>query len=330
MVEQLNLVISLKKKHVTFSLTENGQTISLENKKISTKNLYDVAFFEDYFEKREDTPELESANLVTDFENYCREAEKDKLHYEELWEAYEEFKENRDRIQEFEVVLAEDQIDQLVKEGIFIRINYGIKKDGLVFIPNCHLDIKETDSGKSYHVFICETAQFFIYHKENSGFNRYMRGSDLIRQLTNDSQTIPKQRRARFETLKHKIDEINLLIELNIDNKSFQEVKDGIIKDIAQLDLVITDLQDHIAYLNRMAEVLINLNNSDPENRRLANHDYVKMNLTAGVTLRAVESELRTRKKELNNRIDNYEYQVKKLERMKTREFLENPSNFLK
>ncbi|KPA61566.1 lantibiotic (srt) production protein, partial [Streptococcus suis] len=48
---------------------------------------------------------------------------------------------------------------------------------------------------------------------------------------------------------------------------------------------------------------------------RLARYDYAKMNLTAGATLSAVESELRTRQKELNNRIDNYEYQVKKLEK---------------
>lgn len=315
MAEQLNLVISLKKKHVTFCLTENGQTISLENKKISTKNLYDVAFFEDYFEKRENTPNLSLENLVVDFENYCREAEEDKLPYEELWKAYEEFKEKRDQVQEFEVVLADHQIDKLVKDGIFIRVNYGVKKDGLVFIPNRHLDIKEIDNGSSYHVFIRETTQFFIYHKENSKLNRYMRGRDLIRQLTNDSQTIPKRRRPRLETLKHKIDEINLLIELNVDNKSFQEVKDEIIKDIAQLELAITDLQDHIAYLNRVAEVLVNLNNSDPENRRLAKYDYSKMNLTAGVTLGTVENEIRIKQEELKGHIDSYEYQVRKLEK---------------
>lgn len=315
MAEQLNLVISLKKKHVTFSLTENGQTISIENKKISTKYLYDVAFFEDYFEKKENTPDLSLENLVADFENCCREAEENKLPYEELWKAYEEFKEKRDQVQEFEVVLADHQIDKLVKDGIFIRVNYGVKKDGLVFIPNRHLDIKEIDNGSSYHVFIRETTQFFIYHKENSKLNRYMRGRDLIRQLTNDSQTIPKRRRPRLETLKHKIDEINLLIELNVDNKSFQEVKDEIIKDIAQLELAITDLQDHVAYLNRVAEVLVNLNNSDPENRRLAKYDYSKMNLTAGVTLGTVENEIRIKQEELKGHIDSYEYQVRKLEK---------------
>ena len=138
-----------------------------------------------------------------------------------------------------------------------------------------------------------------------------MRGRDLIRQLTNDRQTIPERRRPRLETLKHKIDEINSLIELNMDNKSFQEVKDEIIKDIVQLALAITDLQDHIAYLNRVAEVLVNLNNNDSENRRLAKYDYAKMNLTAGVTLGTVESKLKIKQEKLNV----YEHQVRKLEK---------------
>ncbi len=93
------------------------------------------------------------------------------------------------------MVLADHQIDKLVKDGIFIKMTYGVKKDDLVFIPNRNLDIHESEQGKSYHVFIRETAQFFIYNKANSDLNRYMRGRELIRQLTHDSKHIPKRRR---------------------------------------------------------------------------------------------------------------------------------------
>ncbi len=201
-----------------------------------------------------------------------------------------------------------------VKNGLFIRMNYGIKKDGLVFIPNRHLDIKETESRKFYHVFIRETTQFFIYNKEASELNRYMRGCELIRQLTNDSKNIPKRRRPTIDTLKKKIEEINLLIVLNVENKSYQEVKDGIIKDIAQLDLAITELQDHIAHLNKVAEVLLNLYNNDIENRRLARYDYAKMNLTAAIKLEEVEKEISQSKQSLTDRIEKYEYKVRRLE----------------
>ncbi|MFZ7176599.1 SAG1250 family conjugative relaxase [Streptococcus hyovaginalis] len=314
MAEQVNLTISPKKKHVTFTLTEDDRTISIENKKISTKHLYDVQFFEDYFYKREITPEPDLANLPSDFKNYQVEQDQNKLPSEELLAAYKDFKEKRDKIQEFEVVLADHQIDKLVKDGIFIRMTYGIKKDGMVFIPNRNLDIHESEQGKSYHVFIRETAQFFIYNKENSDFNRYMRGRELICQLTHDSKYIPKRRRPTMASLKEKIAELNLLIELDINNKSYQEVKDELIKDIAQMDLTITELQDKVAHLNKVAEVLLNLNNSDPENRRLARYDYAKMNLTPDIKLEQVEKEIEDIQDQMNAAIDDYEYRVRRLE----------------
>lgn len=314
--EQLNLKIFLKKKHLTFTLVEDGRTISIENKKVSTKHLYDVQFFEDYFDNRDITPEPDLANLVSDFETYQEDQDKDKLPSEEPLAAYKDFKEKRDKIQEFEVVLADHQIDKLVKDGIFIKMTYGVKKDGLVFIPNRNLDIHESEQGKTYHVFIRETAQFFIYNKENSDFNRYMRGRELIRQLTHDSKHIPKRRRPTMASLKEKIAELNLLIELDLNNQSYQEVKDELIKDIAQIELTITDLQDKVAHLNKVAEVLINLNNSDPENRRLARYDYAKMNLTSAIKLEEVEKEIEAYKKQMNEYIDEYEHQVRRLEKL--------------
>ena len=41
---------------------------------------------------------------------------------------------------------------------------------------------------------------------------------------------------------------MNLLIELDLNNQSYQEIKDELIKEIAQLDLTITDLQDKVAH----------------------------------------------------------------------------------
>ncbi|HEM3668465.1 TPA: relaxase/mobilization nuclease domain-containing protein [Streptococcus suis] len=315
MAEQLNLNISPKQKHVVFTLAENGMSIAIKNEKLSVKCLYDVQFFEDYFSKEKESPDVSLETLVLDFEKYQEEMNKDRLPSEEFWPSYTDFKETRDQVQEFEVVLTEHQTDKLVKDGLFVRINYGIKKDGLVFIPNRNLDIKETETGKTYHVFIRETAQFFIYHKDNAQLNKYMRGRDLIRQLSHDSKHIPKRRRPTMTSLKEKISELNLLIELDLNNQSYQEVKDELIKDIAQLDLTITDLQDKVAHLNKVAEVLLNLNNSDPENRRLARYDYAKMNLTPAIKLEQVEKEIAENQNSMTKWIDDYEYEIKRLEK---------------
>lgn len=315
MAEQLNLIISPRQKHVVFTLSENGRSIAIKNEKLSAKCLYDVQFFEDYFSKEKELPDVTLETLMSDFEKYQEEMNKDRLPNEELWPSYTDFKETRDQVQEFEVVLAEHQIDKLVKDGLFVRINYGIKKGGLVFIPNRNLDIKETDTGKTYHVFIRETAQFFIYHRDNTQLNKYMRGRDLIRQLSHDSKHIPKRRRPTLDTLKEKIAELNLLIDLDTDNKSYQEIKNEMIQDIAQLELMITDYQDKLAYLNKVAEVLLNLNNADPENRRLARYDYAKMNLTSAIKLEQVEKEIAENQNSMMKWIDDYEYEIRRLEK---------------
>lgn len=75
------------------------------------------------------------------------------------------------------------------------------------------------------------------------------------------------------------------MVELDTDNKSYQEIKDAMIQYITQLELKIADYIDRLDYLNKVVEILLNLDNSPPEIRRLARYDYLKMNLTSAVTL---------------------------------------------
>lgn len=75
------------------------------------------------------------------------------------------------------------------------------------------------------------------------------------------------------------------MVELDTDNKSYQEIKDAMIQYITQLELKIADYIDRLDYLNKVVEILLNLDNSPPEIRRLAGYDCLKMNLTSAVTL---------------------------------------------
>lgn len=80
-----------------------------------------------------------------------------------------------------------------------------------------------------------------------------------------------------------------------------------------------------------MAEVLLNLNNVDPENRRLARYDYAKMNLTAAITLEQVGQEVNQCQQEFGKVIDDYEQEVRRLEKfVSTLDNSENVSNHSK
>lgn len=158
--------------------------------------------------------------------------------------------------------LAEHQIETLVDEGIYIKASLGIKQSGIIFIPNYQLDILEEDNQKKYKVYIRETTSYLVYNKEYSDKNQYIKGRTLIRQLTNDSKMIP-YRRPTVEKLQEKISEINLLIELTETDKKYQDIKDSLVTEIAELDIKLNQTNKKIATLNKMAEVLINLKSAE-------------------------------------------------------------------
>ena len=311
--KELNLTSDLKQKNVIFILEQSGKQFSLSHKKISDKKLYDVNFFQDYFKNMEvgDSEGLE--NLQEQYHAFQEERDKEKVAAEEIEEAFEEFKEKRDAVHEFEVELAEHQIEKLVDAGIYIKVAFGIKQSGLIFIPNYQLDILEEENQTKYKVYIRETTSYFIYNKENSGMNRYIKGRTLIRQLTNDSRMIP-YRRPTVESLQEKISEINLLIELTETDKKYQDIKDELVAEMAELDIKLTQTNEKIATLNKMAEVLINLKSDDPNSRKLARYDFSKMNLTESITLEQVTEEIRVLQEDLGHYLDEYEGLARKLD----------------
>lgn len=311
--KELNLTIDLKQKNVVFTLEENGKQISLSHKKISEKKLYDAAFFQNYFEDKELVSSEVVESLREQYHAFQEERDKDKVSNEEIEEAFEEFKKKRDAVHEFEVELAEHQIEKLVDEGVYIKVSFGIKQSGLVYIPNYQLDILEKDNQAKYKVYIRETTLYFVYNKEYSDKNQYIKGRTLIRQLTNDSRMIP-YKRPTVESLQKKITEINLLIELTETDKKYQDIKDELVAEIAELDIVLNQTNEKIATLNKMAEVLINLNSEDYESRKLAKYDFVKLNITESITLEQVNEEIFRLQKKLDKELNEYEEQVKSLE----------------
>ncbi|HGK2527945.1 TPA: SAG1250 family conjugative relaxase [Streptococcus pneumoniae] len=310
--KELNLTIDLKQKNVIFILEENGKQFSLSHKKISDEKLYDVNFFQDYFKNKEVGVSEGIENLQAQYRAFQEERDKEKVSTEEIEEAFETFKEKRDAVHEFEVKLTEHQIEKLVDEGIYIKVSFGINQSGLIFIHNYQLDIMEEENQKKYKVYIRETTSYFVYNKEHSDKNQYIKGRTLIRQLTNDSRVIP-YRRPTVERLQEKISEISLLIELTETDKKYQDIKDNLVSEIAELDIKLTQTNEKIATLNKMAEVLIDSKSEGSGSQKLARHEFSKLNMTESTTLEQVNEELLKLQQEFGNVIDEYEKTIRKL-----------------
>ena len=310
---ELNLTIDFKQKNVTFTLEEDGRWISLNHREISDKKLYDVQFFQSYFEEKNIITPEEQGNLQEHYRNFKEEQEQEKVSLDDIESAYEEFKKNRDAVHEFEVELAANQIEKLVDEGIYIKVSFGIKQNGIIFIPNYQLDTIEEDDRTKYKVYIRETTSYFVYNKESSDKDRYIKGCTLIRQLTQDSQQLP-YRRATVASIQQKISEINLLIELNTSDKNYHEMKNEFVTEIAELDIRLDETQEKIAILNKMAEVFINLKSDNQESRKLARYDFTKLNLSESATLEKVNQDMIKLQEQFSHYLNDYEDLIRRLE----------------
>ena len=196
-------------------------------------------------------------------------------------------------------------LEDLITKAKELNLTIDLKQKNVTFIL-------EEENQKKYKIFIRETTSYFVYNKEHSDKNQYVKGRTLIRQLTNDSRVIP-YRRPTVKSLQKKITEINLFIELTEADKKYQDIKDELVKEIAEIDIKQNQINEKIANLNKMAEVLINLKSEDVSSRKLARYDFSKLNLPESITVEQVSEEIRAFQEELDHYLYEYESLIKNL-----------------
>ena len=297
------LNINPKQKHVSFQFAE----VKVKETELDQKKLYDVEFFKDYFEKRKDLKAPEVKDLVQVYQEERFSKEKELPSEEKFWESYQEFRRNRDAVHEFEVELSLNQIEKVVDDGIYIKVKFGIRHEGLIFLPNMELDMEE-DKVK---VFIRETSSYYIYHKDAADKNRYMKGRTLIRQFSSENQTIPFRRKMTVDMIKEKIEEVYTLLELDMDKHSYITIKDDLIHELAASELRINALQERVTTLNQVAEYLL----ASAENKQKMKLNLSKLNITDKIGIDVVEKELNELGIQIeleSNRYENIVFKVNK------------------
>lgn len=274
---------------------------------LDQKNLYDVEFFQDYFKNRKDWQAPETEDFVQLYQEEKLSKEKELPSDEKFWESYQEFKSNRDAVHEFEVELSLNQIEKVVDDGIYVKVKFGIRQEGLIFVPNMQLDMEE-DKVK---VFIRETSSYYVYHKDAAEKNCYMKGRTLIRQFSYENQTIPLRRKATVDMIKEKIAEVDALIELEVENQSYVTIKDELVHELAASELRINELQERMSTLNQVAEYLL----ASVESKQEMKLNLSKLNITENISANIVEKKLKSLGNQLELERGRYEKMVVRLDK---------------
>ncbi|HEW2233909.1 TPA: relaxase/mobilization nuclease domain-containing protein [Streptococcus pneumoniae] len=297
------LTINPKQKHVSFQFAG----VEVKETELDQKNLYDVEFFQDYFKNRKDWQAPETEDFVQLYQEEKLSKEKELPSDEKFWESYQEFKSNRDAVHEFEVELSLNQIEKVVDDGIYVKVKFGIRQEGLIFVLNMQLDMEE-DKVK---VFIRETSSYYVYHKDAAEKNCYMKGRTLIRQFSYENQTIPLRRKATVDMIKEKIAEVDALIELEVENQSYVTIKDELVHELAASELRINELQERMSTLNQVAEYLL----ASVESKQEMKLNLSKLNITENISANIVEKKLKSLGNQLELERGRYEKMVVRLDK---------------
>ena len=267
--EFLGLKIIPKAKHVLFEF----DGIKISEQELVKTNQYSVSYFQDYFNNKNETFVLDNKNLV-ELYNEEKLIKEKKLPTEDVvWKSYQDFKRNRDAVHEFEVELNLNQIEEVVDDGIYIKVQFGIRQEGLIFVPNIQINMEE----EKVKVFLRETSSYYVYHKDSAEKNRFMKGKTLIRQFNVQYEPQYMYRRIPLSKIKEKIEQLDFLISSENSPNTFEDITKDFIDQISYLENMIQQVQDKIDNLSSLEEIL--LNDTENSSGNLENNIKVKISV---------------------------------------------------
>ena len=179
-----------------------------------------------------------------------------------VWKSYQDFKRNRDAVHEFEVELNLNQIEEVVDDGIYIKVQFGIRQEGLIFVPNIQINMEE----EKVKVFLRETSSYYVYHKDSAEKNRFMKGKTLIRQFNLQYEPQYMYRRIPLSKIKEKIEQLDFLVSAENSQNAFEDITKDFIAQISYLENMIDHVQNKIDDLSNLEEALLNESTNSSSN----------------------------------------------------------------
>ena len=309
--ESFGLKIIPKEKHVQFEFDE----IKISEQELVKTNRYSVSYFQDYFNNKNETVVLDNKNLVELYNEEKLIKEQELPTEEVVWKSYQDFKRNRDAVHEFEVELNLNQIEEVVDDGMYIKVQFGIRQEGLIFVPNIQINMEE----EKVKVFLRETSSYYVYHKDSAEKNRFMKGKTLIRQFNRQYEPQYMYRKIPLSKIKEKIEQLDFLMSAENSPNAFEDITKDFIAQISYLENMIDHVQNKIDDLSNLEETL--LNDSTNSSSNLENNNQGKSSVdTIEKDLYIYKGKIETLKEQHREAINLFEMFNKTIKKYKKKQ----------
>ena len=235
---------------------------------------------------------------------------------EEIKDKYKEFEEEKEDEYEIKFIINKEQIEAETKNGIYIKINFGIRNQGTILIYHNQADKLENGN---YEIFLKKTDFFYFINEKHSEENKYITANTLAKQLTEQSGEILITKNRYIDKIDILLKELNFLSENKITNKDkYKKFKEELNLAFKKIEKELDRLDGKISKLNKIHAVL---NNKEESKQNLTEEILEKLKIRKDINKEELEKiikdiriERNILQKKVEEIIKKYDY-TKKIEK---------------
>ena len=203
---------------------------------------------------------------------------------EEIKDKYKEFEEEKEDEFEMKFVINKEQIEAETKNGIYLKINFGIRNQGTILIYHNQADKLENGD---YEIFLKKTDFFYFLNENHSEENKYITANTLAKQLTEQSGEILITKNRYIDKIDFLLKELNFLSENEITNKDkYKEFKQELNQSFRKIEQELDRLDGKIAELNKIHAVM---NNKEEDKENLVEEILEKLKIRKDINKEELE-----------------------------------------
>nr|WP_229297164.1 helical hairpin domain-containing protein [Streptococcus equi] len=292
----LNVAVDFSGKYVKYKLLDKDQKRNTRDSTLSKKGRYSLEGISKRLEKNQ--VGMTTEEVITTYQKLQREKELD-----------------------YEMSLTIDpwQVIERTQTGIYVEVDYGVRNQGLLKIPNKYFD--ELKDGK-FELFVKRSDFFYLMNPDQSDQNRFLRGDTLIKQLSYHNGEMILSKNVHISKLDQLLKEFEYLSDHDVTSgEQFEELGDSFMEQLEEVEKVLDRIDETIAQRHKIASALVDYNASEGTNKVHALEILNQLEVSPTLNPERIQkeiTELTIERKALRDKLESITGEYEKYEEVKT------------
>lgn len=292
----LNVEVDFSGKYVKYKLLDKEQKRNTRDSTLSKKGRYSLSSISKRLEKNQ-------VGMTT----------------EEVVTSYQKLQKEKDLDYEMSLTIDQWQVVERTQTGIYVEVDYGVRNQGLLKIPNKYFD--ELQDGK-FELFVKRSDFFYAMNPDKSDQNRFLRGDTLIKQLSYHNGEMILSKNFHISKLDQLLKEFEYLSDHDVTSgEQFEELGDSFIEQLEEVEKVLNRIDETIAQRHKIASALVDYHSSDSTNKVHAMEILIQLEVSPSLNPDRIQkeiTELTIERKALRDKLESITGEYEKYEEVKT------------